>query len=163
MYTLGQAAKEAGCSKATISRAIKNGKLSANKNDDNTYAIDAAELMRWIDSNGRINGQSKRNKTPSETPETPLENSGLRAEVDGLRAQVDLLKSERDHLREKLGAESEERRKLTAMLTDQRPTAPVMPQNGTSAHWGYWMALIAVLVILGALWLSQGGLLQSLS
>ena len=45
MYTLGQAAKEIGCSKATLSRAIKNGKLSAKKNDDDTYAIDAAELM----------------------------------------------------------------------------------------------------------------------
>ena len=59
MYTLGQAAKEIGCSKATLSRAIKNGKLSAKKNDDDTYAIDAAELMRWVDSNGRVNNNSR--------------------------------------------------------------------------------------------------------
>ena len=44
----------------------------------------------------------------------------MQAEAEGLRAQVELLKSERDDLRSRLDAESEERRKLTAMLTDQR-------------------------------------------
>lgn len=77
--------------------------------------------MRWIDSNGRVNGAGKRNRTPSATPETPPENSALQSEAEGLRAQVELLKSERDDLRQRLDAESEERRKLTAMITDQRP------------------------------------------
>lgn len=124
MYTLGQAAKEAGCSKATISRAIKNGKLSADRRDDNSYAIDPSELQRWIDSNGHRNSKMKQIATPDETAETPSQNNGLQAEVEGLRAQVDLLKSERDDLRGRLDAESEERRKLTAMLTDQRPEKP---------------------------------------
>ncbi len=120
MYTLGLAAKEAGWSKATISRAIKNGKLSADRRDDNSYAIEPSELQRWVDSNSHRNSKMKRIATPSETPETPSQNNGLQAEVDGLLAQVDLLKSERDDLRGRLDAESEERRKLTAMLTDQR-------------------------------------------
>jgi excisionase family DNA binding protein len=124
LYTLGEAAKEVGVSKATISRAIKKGKLSAKKNDDNTYAIDPSELTRWFDSNGRVNGQSKRTATPAETGETPPQNNGLQAEVEGLRAQVELLVSERDDLRGRLDAESEERRKLTMMLTDQRPEKP---------------------------------------
>lgn len=121
MYTLGQAAKEAGCSKATISRAIKNGKLSADRREDKTYAINPSELKRWIDSNGHRNSKMKRIATHDATPETPLENSALQSETEGLRAQVELLKSERDDLRQRLDAESEERRKLTAMLTDQRP------------------------------------------
>ena len=121
MYTLGQAAKKVGCSKATISRAIKNGKLSADRRDDNTYAINPSELQRWVDSNSHRNSKMKRIATPPETAETPSQNNGLQAEVDGLRSQVDLLKSERDDLRGRLDAESEERRKLTAMLTDQRP------------------------------------------
>ena len=120
MYTLGQAAKEVGCSKATLSRAIKNGKLSAFRNDDNTYSIDPSELQRWVDSNSHRNSKMKRIATQGETPETPPENSKLQAEAEGLRAQVELLKSERDDLRSRLDAESEERRKLTAMLTDQR-------------------------------------------
>lgn len=43
--SLGQAAKETGVSKATISRALKSGKLSGEK-DGNQYKIDPAELFR---------------------------------------------------------------------------------------------------------------------
>lgn len=43
--SLSQAAKEAKKSKATISKDIKNGKLSANK-VDNRFEIDPAELFR---------------------------------------------------------------------------------------------------------------------
>ena len=124
MYTLGQAAKEVGCSKATISRAIKNGKLSADRRDDNTYAINPAELQRWVAGNSHRNSKMKQIATPVETAETPPQNNGLQAEVEGLRAQVELLVSERDDLRGRLDAESEERRKLTMMLTDQRPEKP---------------------------------------
>lgn len=133
MYTLGQAAKEIGCSKATLSRAIKNGKLSAKKNDDDTYAIDAAELMRWVDSNGRVNRQKKRTQTNGETVETPIENSSLRAELEALRQIADDRQKTIDDLRGRLDAESEERRKLTAMLTDQR-REPEPPR-------GFWARL----------------------
>lgn len=133
LYTLGEAAKEIGVSKATISRSIKKGKLSAKKNDDNTYSIEPSELQRWFDSNGRVNGQSKRMATPVATHETPPDNKALQAEVDGLRAQVDLLKSERDDLRSRLDTEGEERRKLTAMITDQR-SHPEPPK-------GFWSRL----------------------
>ena len=133
MYTLGQAAKEIGCSKATLSRAIKNGKLSAKKNDDDTYAIDAAELMRWVDSNGRVNRQKKRTQTNGETVETPIENSSLRAELEALRQIADDRQKTIDDLRGRLDAESEERRKLTAMLPDQR-REPEPPR-------GFWARL----------------------
>jgi len=46
MLTLGQAAKIAGCGKTTLTRAIKAGRLSATRNDDGSYAIDASELSR---------------------------------------------------------------------------------------------------------------------
>jgi predicted RNase H-like nuclease (RuvC/YqgF family) len=92
--------------------------LSASQNDDNTYSINAAELMRWLDSNGRVNGKSKRNKTVKDTSETPIGNSALQAEADGLRAQVELLKSERDDLRERLDREAEERRQITTRLLE---------------------------------------------
>ena len=118
MYTLGQAAKEAGCSKATISRAIKNGKLSASRLEDNTYQINPAELQRWIDSNGHRNSKMKQIATPDKTPETPIGNSALQAEADGLRAQVELLKSERDDLRDRLDREAEERRQITTRLLE---------------------------------------------
>ena len=132
MYTLGEAAKEVNVSKATISRAIKKGKLSANRNDDNTYAIDPAELSRWFDSNGRINGQSKRNQTHDRTLETPSRNEALQTEVEMLRKLAEERARTIDDLRGRLDKESDERRKLTAMLTDQR--VPEKPK-------GFWRRL----------------------
>jgi hypothetical protein len=45
-YTLGEAAKACGKSKATLSKAIKQGKISAAKNDNGSFSIEAAELHR---------------------------------------------------------------------------------------------------------------------
>lgn len=118
MYTLGQAAKEVGCSKATISRAIKNGKLSASKNDDNTYNINAAELQRWLDSNGHVTPPSKRRKTPLETHETPNENSALKTELEALKKLADERAKTIEDLRGRLDKESEERRQITMRMLD---------------------------------------------
>lgn len=45
-YTLGEAEKVTGKSKATISAAIKSGRISARKDDTGTFHIDPAELHR---------------------------------------------------------------------------------------------------------------------
>jgi DNA-binding transcriptional MerR regulator len=44
--TLGQAAKAVGMNKATLSRYIKQGKISAEKQEDGSYRIDPSELDR---------------------------------------------------------------------------------------------------------------------
>ena len=44
--TLGEAEKEVGVTKSTISRAIKDGRMSANRNENGHYQIDPAELFR---------------------------------------------------------------------------------------------------------------------
>lgn len=46
VYTLGDAAKATGKSKATISKAIKSGRISATKDETGTFQIDPAELHR---------------------------------------------------------------------------------------------------------------------
>jgi len=46
MFSLREAAREAGTSKSTILRAIQSGRLSANRTDEGGYAIDPAELFR---------------------------------------------------------------------------------------------------------------------
>lgn len=46
MYTLGEAAKATGKSKATISKAIKSGRISAKKEETGAFAIDPSELHR---------------------------------------------------------------------------------------------------------------------
>jgi excisionase family DNA binding protein len=47
--TLGQAAKAIGMNKATLSRYIKQGKISAEKQEDGSYRIDPSELDRLQD------------------------------------------------------------------------------------------------------------------
>jgi excisionase family DNA binding protein len=113
-YTLGQAAKTAAVSKTTIQRAIKSGRLSAARQSDGSYAIDPAELHRVFTSDGDGDGEMARSVTVNATGE-------LRVEVEMLRERL----SEKDEtiadLRRRLDAEAEERRRLTALLTDQRP------------------------------------------
>ena len=45
-YTLGEAAKACRMSKATLSKAVKSGKISATKNADGSFSIEAVELHR---------------------------------------------------------------------------------------------------------------------
>src|SRR5215213_5539751 len=47
MITLGNAAKQLGVSKPTLSKAISRGHLSATRREDGSFAIDPAELVRW--------------------------------------------------------------------------------------------------------------------
>lgn len=51
--SLIKAAEAVGKSKSTISRAIKSGKLSARRNDDGSYSIDASELSRVFHTTGK--------------------------------------------------------------------------------------------------------------
>jgi len=46
VYTLGTAAKATGKSKATISKALKLGRISGTKGADGVFHIDPAELHR---------------------------------------------------------------------------------------------------------------------
>jgi hypothetical protein len=118
-HTLGQAAKAAGVSKTTLRRAIENGRLSASRNDDGSYEIDPAELHRAFPSHSDGSGTMARSVTVNGT-------GGLQVEVEMLRERL----TEKDDvirdLRARLDAEAEERRqaqaRLTALLTDQRPT-----------------------------------------
>ena len=49
--TLGEAASQAGLSKSTVSRAIRDGKLSATRSvETNSFKIDPAELHRYKDA-----------------------------------------------------------------------------------------------------------------
>jgi excisionase family DNA binding protein len=131
-YTLGEAAKHTGLSKPTIQRAIKNGRLSATRNENGSYSIDPAELERVygpLPVTSNDNGTMKQDETSND--------------IGGLHRELELLREERerernqftsqiDDLRRRLDSEGEERRKLTALLTDQRPQQqqPEQPRKG---------------------------------
>ena len=99
-YTLGQAATASGKSKSTISKAIKSGKLSAQKQDDGSFAIDPAELNRVFPLENTETVSSERSRTPQETPENTIEIAVLRAKLEAAERQVEDLKSDRDHWRQ---------------------------------------------------------------
>jgi hypothetical protein len=124
-YTLGEATKATGISKTSLHRAIKSGRISATKNDIGAWQIDPAELHRVY--------PPAANRNSSET--STLEQTGIASEIAVLRRELQLKDEERqrervqlertiDDLRERLDREGEERRKLTALLTDQRAKAP---------------------------------------
>jgi hypothetical protein len=120
-FTLGEAAKQARRSKATISNAIKNGRLSVHERTESGFKIAASELFRVFPPDERSPEQTR---TPANDPV----NTAAMIEMEGLRRENVLLRDERDDLRRRLDAESEERRKLTAMLTDQRPQPAAEPE-----------------------------------
>jgi excisionase family DNA binding protein len=77
--TLGQAAKQLSIGKATLSRYIKQGKISAAKQEDGSYRIDASELDR-VREILRPPLEQK-----MEQSATPLEVRILQREIDLLR------------------------------------------------------------------------------
>lgn len=121
--SLGQAAKETGMDKSTISRAIKSGKLSATRKENGSYEIDPAELFRVFAP------AFKETEPPALAPATAMdgssENQALRLqwEATALRMQLEAATrriQDKDEeirdLRHRLDIEGEERRKLTLML-----------------------------------------------
>jgi len=119
-YTLGTAAKATGMSRTAILRAIGKSKISAKKNDHGEWDIDPAELHRVYPQKQPDTG------TDNSTIETP-ENTRLAAENAEMKVKLDAAEQRMrdkdaviDDLRGRLDRESEERRKLTAILTDQR-------------------------------------------
>jgi Helix-turn-helix domain len=125
-YTLGEAAKATGKSKATIHRAIQSHKISAMKDEaTGSWLIDPAELHRVFlpVPVGQVqNGELRQSETAGETAALQLRLEELRQERERERADKDAVI---DDLRRRLDASDEERRKvqtqLTALLTDQRP------------------------------------------
>lgn len=130
-HTLGQAAKAVGKSKATIHRDIKSGKLSADRQEDGSYRIDAAELFR-VYPPAPPRGVSE---TPDETASETIRNPQETGETKALEAELRLLRerlAEKDELvadlrqeRDRLLRVVEEQAGSMRLLTDQRPDQTV--------------------------------------
>ena len=120
-HSLGTAAIATGRSKTTIHRAIKSGRLSAIKNIDGVFEIDPSELHR-VFSPVTGNISMEQTVTHDETALLEQENTFLRLQLEREREFT------RD-LQLMLKTESEERRKLTALLTFQQEQPPKVLQE----------------------------------
>jgi excisionase family DNA binding protein len=149
-FTLGEAAKQADVSKPTLSKAIKTGRISAERQPDGSYRIQPAELFRVYPQETHRNGLDR---SEFDGRETGNENRLVAEQVAVLRERLALLTDERERerqqltdqiedLRRRLDAEAEarrlegeERRKLTAVLTDQRPKDEAPQPNAGRGFW----------------------------
>ena len=154
--TLNQAAKEAGKSKQTILDAIRNGRLSAPKDEQGRYQIDPAELFRVYPVTGQQTSQRPDAETGTDHPRPDTGTAFFERIIAGLE-------SERDDLRRRLDAETDAReksaddvRRLTLILThqpstDTQPvpateTAPVVrPSVWFGVRSSVWFAIVAAI------------------
>lgn len=100
--TLNQAAKACGRSKSTLLDAIRNGRMSAPKDDRGRYAIDPAELHRVFPFQAP-DRSADRFPEPQPTtlgnhPTTPTDR-GLEREVELLREMLAKAEANADHWR----------------------------------------------------------------
>lgn len=116
MHTLGSAAKLTGKSKSTLLRAIKSGRVSGARDGSGNYQIETSELLRVFPATFH--------DAPVDAPRSSQTQDAQRRELEALRAIAEERQRTIDDLRQRLDAESEERRKLTAILTDQRNVTP---------------------------------------
>jgi len=154
--TLGEASKATGKVKSTILRAIKEGKISAAKNENGEWQIEPAELFRvFPPATGETVSETVASNA-TQPHETPNETGGLGAELKLLRERMQMvgqmhekelallndrieeLRQDREdlrHERDKLLTTLQEQAVSVRLLTDQRPPTPPQtpgtPPTGT--------------------------------
>lgn len=127
MLTIGEAAKQVGMSKSTLSRAIKAGKISAARTVHGAFEIDPAELFRVYPPKAQRAAQQQMTQyaTDNEASDPPhsteVEAAGLRAEVEGLRAQIDLLRDMAEDLKNQRDGWQKQAEASQRLLSDHRP------------------------------------------
>ena len=114
--TLGQAAKQVGKSKPTISKAIKDGKLSGEK-IDGVYQIEVSELLRVYDAVSETTGAAAA-PAPEASAVSEVEKRFLEEKVADLEARLTEMKDERDTAQKEA---REDRARMMALIEDKRP------------------------------------------
>ena len=124
--TVGQAAKQVGKAKTTISRAIKAGKLSAERRDDGSYAIEPSELLRVFPA---------KNKTVTDTLDAQ---PSATAQIEALEREKELLKQLVQEQRNRIDGLEADKERVWALLEDMRgkPTESDKPRGLFSRLFG---------------------------
>ncbi len=115
-YTLGEAAKATGKSKATISKAIKNGRISASKDELGIFHIDPSELHRVYPIPSTSEQQETHQKSSANAENESLIRE-LKARLEAANERLADKESVISDLRED---RDKWRQQASALLTDQR-------------------------------------------
>jgi hypothetical protein len=98
-HTAGTAAKAVGKTKSTITKAIASGKLSAIKNDNGAWEIDASELYRVYPPTPLETVEIEQNDTLKEMVGNSKEIEALERLLKAAEEQIYDLKTDRDEWR----------------------------------------------------------------
>jgi hypothetical protein len=157
MYlTLGQAAREAGVAKSTISKALASGKLSYREKNPDGYKIDPAELFRVFPktskprsdetfSNDRQRGDAGGEPLPY-SAKFEIELARLKSLVEEKDRRISDLEADRAQLREDRHRLTEnwqeERVRLLKLLEDQTCTVKLLTDErnklAAEVKRGFW-------------------------
>ena len=120
--TISEASKRGYASRATLQRAVKNGKLSISKEENGYKYIQIAELERVYGATGDTPASIQANATP----QSGNKNSSLSSQLAVAQKEIELLREQANkHEAEKEKYEEREKRLLDQveatqrMLTDQ--------------------------------------------
>ena len=126
-----EAAEHVGMTKQGIIKAIRGGKISAQKDVNGEWRIEPVELFRVYTP---VNGSSHQPEETSLQEDTPENTVSLQREIELLREMLadkdDVIRD----LRGRLDAEADERRKLTLLLTEVQNPAPA-PKEKPKGFW----------------------------
>ena len=136
-YTAGQAAKVAGVSTATITRAIKRGRLSGSKDDKGSWRIDPAELHR-VYPNARAQDDTS---VAVQRNAIPLQDSDLQREVAVLEERLraaEALRSMAEELRAAAEQDRDSWRDQAERLTKALPAPAIEAARPKRRRWWLW-------------------------
>ena len=112
--TLREASEKVGVTRQTLMKAIKTGRVSAEKSDNGEWRIEPVELFRvW---------------PPVNEVQQPLQDGLTSSDTPGLQAENRLLREQVAELREERNAWREQAQRLA--LTDQRAHPQLTHQRG---------------------------------
>jgi DNA-binding transcriptional MerR regulator len=134
-FTLNEAAKQTGKSKSTISKYLKEGKISYIEKTENGYKLDPSEVFRVFAKIEHRTGANEQTRTTGEH----VEHKVLEKEIELLRERLADKEQENGKLWQRLDEESAERRKLTMILSDMRDKTP---EKLTEKQKGFFATLL---------------------
>ncbi|MEG8055363.1 hypothetical protein QP185_22515 [Sphingomonas aerolata] len=122
---LKEASDQVGVTRQTLMKAIKTGRISAEKTANGEWRIEPVELFRVWPAVKGVQHPLQSALTAGYTPDAPVIAGEV---VDLLKAQIDLLKSQLDDVRadrEDLRNDRNHWRQIAerGLLTDQRPAS----------------------------------------
>jgi hypothetical protein len=125
MATIGvsEAARMVGRDVSTLHRMMKSGRLSYTTDSSGRRRLDPAELGRLFEISS-MHGNGATHSMDSRQAQ-----SGDAMQVVALQRERDLLLDQVTDLRRRLDLEAEERRRLTAVLTDRRGRTEEQPPS----------------------------------